>query len=243
MSKYLKYISMNSIELKQNFNEVLKKKDDTANKFSRNPDDIRIIAVSKTHPFETIVSALKAGINVFGENYVQELVDKQSESEGLSTKPVWHFIGHLQSNKVKYIAQFISMIHSVDSLKLAAEISKQAAKYDRNIDILIQVNTSGEESKSGCEPNEAVEIAKGILELPNITLKGVMTIGTFSDVESIIRSEFRLLRKCLNDINSALDLNLSELSMGMSHDFDIAIEEGSTMVRVGTAIFGTRDYR
>ncbi len=122
------------------------------------------------------------------------------------------------------------------------EISRQAEKHNRTIDILLQINTSGEISKFGCEPDDAVSLAEKVLELPNIKLKGLMTIGTFSDDETIIRKEFRLLRSKLEEINKKLGLNLTELSMGMSHDYEIAIEEGSTMVRIGTAIFGERYY-
>lgn len=233
---------MNLIDIKRNYQAVSTKLTNTAQKFSIPSEKIKLIAVSKTHPAEVLEEAFNSGISIFGENYVQELVEKQAILKDKGILPEWHFIGHLQSNKVKYIAEFIDTIHSVDSLKLASEISKQAEKHNRNIKVLIQINTSGEESKSGCEPNQAVELAKGIISLPNISLLGMMTIGTFSEDESIIRREFGILKSSLAEVNSKLSLNLQELSMGMSHDFDIAIEEGSTMVRVGTAIFGYRDY-
>ena len=229
-------------DIENNYKIIVDKKNSTAQKFGRNPNDIEIIAVSKTHPSETIKDSFESGLFIFGENYVQELVEKQSDLKDLGIKPEWHFIGHLQTNKVKYIAQFISMIHSVDSVKLANEINKQAAIFKTNIKILLQINTSAEASKSGADAEDVVQIAKEILLLPNVELLGLMTIGTFSDDENIIRREFRLLKKTLELINSELNLSLKELSMGMSHDFEIAIEEGSTMVRVGTAIFGDRDY-
>lgn len=231
---------MNTIDIKRNFDEVSAKKNLTAKRFNRQPQDIKIIAVSKTHPAEIVKKAFISGIRLFGENYVQELIEKHSVLEEEGITPEWHFIGHLQTNKVKYIAPFVSMIHSVDSIKLATEISKQAAKNNRTIDVLIQINTSGEESKSGCEPDQVCDIAKQIVLLPNIKLQGVMTIGTFPDNEVTIRREFGILKNSLKEINHSLQLNLKELSMGMSHDFDIAVEEGSTMIRVGTAIFGYR---
>lgn len=229
-------------EIKKNFEEIVAKKNLSAKTCNRSADDITVIAVSKTHPFETVEAAYESGVRVFGENYVQELVEKHSDAVAAGITPEWHFIGHLQSNKAKYIVEFVEIIHSVDSLKLALEINKQAFKYNKTQKIMLQVNTSGEESKSGCEPNESIELAEQIIALPNLELQGLMTIGTFSDDEKVIRKEFRLLSSLLKDINSSLNLNLKDLSMGMSHDFDIAIEEGATFVRVGTAIFGTRDY-
>lgn len=233
---------MNNEIIKQNFLFIKDKIEQTAKKFSKNFEKIKIIAVSKTHSPQAIAAAYEAGAHIFGENYVQELVEKQKILSEKGIFPEWHFIGHLQTNKVKYIAPFISLIHSVDSEKLALEISRQAEKYNRTINILMQVNTSGEISKSGCEPEEAIALAKNILKIPNINLLGLMTIGTFSDDETIIRREFRLLKSLLDEINKELGTDLRELSMGMSHDFEIAIEEGSTMVRIGTAIFGERDY-
>ena len=229
-------------EIKKNFEEIVAKKNLSAKTCNRSADDITVIAVSKTHPFETVEAACESGVRVFGENYVQELVEKHSDAVAAGITPEWHFIGHLQSNKAKYIVEFVEIIHSVDSLKLALEINKQAFKYNKTQKIMLQVNTSGEESKSGCEPNKSIELAEQIIALPNLELQGLMTIGTFSDDEKVIRKEFRLLSSLLKDINSSLNLNLKDLSMGMSHDFDIAIEEGATFVRVGTAIFGTRDY-
>ncbi|HOK15460.1 MAG TPA: YggS family pyridoxal phosphate-dependent enzyme, partial [Candidatus Kapabacteria bacterium] len=213
---------MNNENIKQNIYQIKSNIEQAAKKFSRNFENIKIIAVSKTHPVEAISAAYYAGATIFGENYVQELVEKQTKLYEQGIMPEWHFIGHLQTNKVKYIAPFISLIHSVDSEKLALEISRQAEKHNRTIDILLQINTSGEISKFGCEPDDAVSLAEKVLELPNIKLKGLMTIGTFSDDETIIRKEFRLLRSKLEEINKKLGLNLTELSMGMSHDYEIA---------------------
>jgi hypothetical protein len=182
-------------------------------------------------------------LKYFGENYVTELREKYEQLNAIGVVvPEWHFIGHLQSNKVKYIAEFITMIHSVDSLKLAEEIDKRAQQHGRVIDVLIQINTSGEDSKSGIEPEDATELTEQILNLKNLKLKGLMTIGTFTDDESLQRQEFTLLRNTLNSVNEKLGTDLNELSMGMTGDYPVAISEGATMVRIGTAIFGERHY-
>ncbi len=230
-------------EIKNNWFNVLKKVYNAARKNQRDPNSIKIVAVSKSHPSEIIALALKAGLTVFGENYAQELRDKHQylTETGIQT-PEWHFIGHLQSNKVKYIAPFVSMIQSVDSLNLAEEISRQAEKNNRKIDILLQVNTSGEYSKFGCDPEATLALYDGVCKIKNLNLLGLMTIGTFSDDEKLIRSEFRLLRELRDNINKLKGINLTHLSMGMSHDYEIAIEEGATIVRIGTAIFGERIY-
>mgnify|MGYP001290681513 CR=1 FL=1 len=159
---------MNTIEIKKNFDEIRSRIAKVAEKFSKSADNIKLIAVSKTHSADILANAFEAGVCTFGENYVQELIEKHSKLIAMAIKPEWHFIGHLQSNKVKYIAEFIHTIHSVDSVKLAVEISKQAKKFDRTINVLLQINTSGEDSKSGCEPSMAVSLAKEIIQLPNI---------------------------------------------------------------------------
>ncbi len=203
---------------------------------------IRVVAVTKSQPVDSIVKAVEAGILDIGENYVQELKSKREEFllTGLP-EPRWHFIGHLQTNKVKYIVPFVHLIHSVDSVHLADEIDKQAKKVNRQIDILIQVNTSGERSKFGCRPEELLPIVEQISMLQNINIIGLMTIGSFSDDEKIIRSEFKLLRKLFEQVRQKFpNLPIRELSMGMTNDYLIAIEEGATIVRIGTAIFGPR---
>ena len=229
--------------LKERFKCITGNASDAAIKAGRNPKDVKIIAVSKMHDVELIFDAIEAGWNVFGENYVQEIKDKHQIfiDEGRN-QPEWHFIGHLQSNKVKYLSPFVNYIHSVDSYKLAEEINTRALQSNRIQNILIQLNTSGEESKSGCEPDDTVEIISKSLELPNIVINGLMTIGTFTDDESLQRKEFTLLRNMLNKVNKELNLNLKELSMGMTADYEVAIDEGATMVRIGTAIFGPRNY-
>ncbi len=207
-------------------------------------NDIKIVAVSKTHPVEAILNAIDSGIQHIGENYVQEMKSKfeQINQMGIS-QPNWHFIGHLQTNKIKYIAPFIYLIHSVDSIHLGQEIDKQAQKNNRRIDVLVQVNTSGELSKFGCEPEEALKIIEELKNLTHLSIKGLMTIGSFSDDEKIIRKEFQKLRCLLEEAQKAFpELKLKELSMGMTNDYLIAVEEGATILRIGTAIFGERHY-
>jgi pyridoxal phosphate enzyme (YggS family) len=231
------------MSIKENWERVKSRAEAAAKDAGRNIIDFNVIAVSKTHDSSVVIEGIDAGIKIFGENYVQELLAKYNELEASGVnQPEWHYIGHLQTNKVKYIAPFIKCIHTVDSFKLAEEISKQALKYSREIDCLIQVNTSGEDSKSGCDPQEATGLAIQIMDLPGIKLIGLMTIGTFSDDEDIILTEFRLLRRLMDDVNQSTGLNLKQLSMGMTHDYELAIREGATYVRVGTAIFGYRDY-
>lgn len=234
----------NTDDLRSNYDLIKSDAGKAAIGIGRNPEEVKVLAVSKTQPGEVIEMAIKAGIGIFGENYVQELCDKYDYLELKEIpQPEWHFIGHLQTNKVKYIANFIDMIHSVDSYKLAVVISEQAKKFNRNIDILLQVNTSAEESKFGCEPLELISLAKDVIELENVNLLGLMTIGSFSNDETIVRREFVMLRNLLDKTNTEFGLNLGQLSMGMSSDYQLAIREGATMVRVGTSIFGPRIYR
>lgn len=228
-----------SEELKANYGEIA----DRARRAAPRPDEITVIAVSKTHPADVLAAAVAAGIKDFGENYVQEMKDKYDALTAAGIKvPRWHFIGHLQTNKVKYIAPFVDLIHSVDSLRLAEEISRQAEKNRRTIDIMLQVNTSGEESKSGCEPNQLAELYESARAVPNINIVGLMTIGSFSPDEQVCRREFSMLAKLREEIATRTGARLEHLSMGMSGDFEIALALGATMVRVGTAIFGNRFY-
>lgn len=201
---------------------------------------IKLVAVSKTFPPEQIMYLHNQGHFDFGENKVQEL---KSKFDIISDKSInWHLIGHLQTNKVKYISDFVSLIHSVDSQKLAGEINKQAEKSGRVIDILIQVNTSDEDQKSGIEPGETEELCKIISELHNVNLKGLMTIGMFTDDENIIRKNFRILKNLFGELKSAYK-GFEYLSMGMTSDYRIAIEEGANMLRIGSAVFGKRNYQ
>jgi pyridoxal phosphate enzyme (YggS family) len=238
---------MNSI--KNNYQEILNNVEMVAKNFNRDFAKIKVLAVSKTHSSQTIIEGLNSGIQFFAENYAQEFRDKHKEVEKYYLDNninmpnfEWHFIGHLQTNKVKYIVPFVTTIHTIDCIELANAVNEYSEKCNKKINVLIQINTSGEQSKSGIEPNNCIKLAKQILLLPNLHLIGLMTIGTFADDELIIRKEFSLLRNCLNDINIQCGINLTELSMGMSHDYKIAIEEQSTMLRIGTSIFGHRDY-
>ena len=232
-----------SEELRTNFNQVRKEIIGKAESQYRNPGEITIVSVSKTFPTQDIELAMGAGIRTFGENYAQEIKDKIKYFEDKAKQPNWHFIGHLQSNKVKYLFPHVSLIHTVDSLNLAKEIDNRAAQYNKVQNVLLQINTSGEESKHGLEPDLVISFAKEVQKFENINTIGLMTIGTFSDDETIIRKEFTMLRDLKEAINKSMGIiKFTELSMGMSHDYKIAIEEGSTILRIGTAIFGSRQY-
>lgn len=202
---------------------------------------VTLVAVSKTKPVEMLMEAYNAGFKRFGENYVQELVDKY---EQMPKDIEWHFIGHLQSNKVKYIASFVSLIHSVDSLKLLQEINKQAAKHNRVIDCLLQIYIAEEDTKSGMTEEECLDILKAetLEKLPNVRIVGLMGMTTLTDDETQIRKEFGKLYMFYKKL-STQHSELRTLSMGMSGDYAIAIEEGSTMIRVGSKIFGGRIYQ
>ena len=206
------------------------------------PPACKLIAVSKTQPVEKIQEAYDAGQRVFGENKAQELVPKH---EALPKDIQWHMIGHLQSNKVKYIAPFVHLIHSVDSPKLLEEISKQGVRFNRVIDCLLQVHIAREETKFGFSENEVLALidSEAFARFTNIRISGLMGMATFTDNHDQVRAEFRSLRtifETLRDRTLPPNVKMTELSMGMSGDYRIAIEEGSTMVRVGTAIFGGR---
>jgi PLP dependent protein len=202
----------------------------------------KLIAVTKTKPVEMLMQAYEAGCKRFGENKVQEMVEKY---EQLPKDIEWHLIGHLQSNKVKYIAPFVSMIHSIDSLKLLQEVDKQAKKYNRIIHCLLQIHIAQEETKFGLSFQEAEELLQSpeLNVLKNITLAGLMGMATFTDNQQQIRQEFRGLKTFFEQMktkNWPAQVKFTELSMGMSGDYQIAIEEGSTLIRVGSSIFGAR---
>lgn len=204
----------------------------------RKAQDITLVAVSKTFPESDVLEAFNAGQLNFGENKVQEMVKKHDTLSQHEIK--WHLIGHLQTNKVKYIAEFVHLIHSVDSFKLALEINKQAEKVKRRIDILVQVNTSDEMQKSGVEVNDTKKLCSEIKQLENINLCGLMTIGKFTDDTDIIRNNFRTLKNLYEEIKPDFS-HFNYLSMGMTSDFEIAIEEGANILRVGSAVFGYRN--
>jgi len=212
---------------------------EAANKAGRDPALIRLVAVSKTRPTEDIVAAFQAGQAVFGENYIQELVPKLAE---VTEAVHWHVIGHLQSNKVKYIAGRVALIHSVDRISLATEIDRQWCKLGKICDVLIQVNISGEATKSGTTEEGAIKLVRECALLPHIRVRGVMTMPPFFDDPEAARPFFAELRQ-ISEVIAALNIagvEMRELSMGMSGDFEAAIQEGATLVRIGTAIFGER---
>lgn len=207
------------------------------------PAGVRLVAVSKTHPPERILELYHQGQRIFGENRVQELVPKY---EVLPKDIEWHLIGHLQSNKVKYIAPFVACIQSVDSLKLLIEIDKQAQKYGRIIDCLLQFHIAEEETKFGLDLTEAEEILQSaeFQQLENVRITGVMGMATFTDDEVQVRREFRFLKSIFEKIKNRYfptPGHFKEISMGMSGDYKIAVEEGSTLVRIGTLLFGERE--
>ncbi|MCR4716236.1 MAG: YggS family pyridoxal phosphate-dependent enzyme [Lachnospiraceae bacterium] len=208
---------------------------------NRDPKDVTLIAVSKTKPLSDLEQVLDSGVIEFGENKVQELVDKY---EHIKSPVHWHMIGHLQTNKVKYIVDKVEMIHSVDSFKLASVISKEASKKNVTVNILIEVNVAKEESKFGITLDEVKDLVTEISSLPNISIKGLMTIAPFVDNPEDNRMVFRSLYNMAQEIKALNidNVSMDELSMGMTNDFEVAIEEGATFVRVGTAIFGTRNY-
>lgn len=197
---------------------------------------VGLLAVSKTKPAAAIRQAFAAGVRDFGENYLQEALEKQLELGDLPL--IWHFIGPIQSNKTKAIAEHFAWVHSVDRLKIAQRLSDQRPAHLPTLNICLQVNVSGEASKSGCNPDELPALAQAVTQLPNIRLRGLMTIPEPTDDVACQRAAFARLR----ELQEGLGLGLDSLSMGMSHDLEAAIAEGATWVRIGTALFGARDY-
>lgn len=227
--------------IKENLQEVERRICEACKRSGRDRSEVQLIAVSKTKPVSMIEEAYAEGIRRFGENKPQELRDKYEEME----KDIkWHMIGHLQRNKVKYIIDKVDMIHSVDSLRLAETIEKEAAKKDLIIKILIEVNVAKEESKFGVMPEKVEELVSQVSQLPHIRICGLMTIAPFVENPEENRIYFNRLRNIAVDIERKKSDNviMSILSMGMTNDYEVAIEEGSTMVRVGTGLFGARNY-
>jgi len=207
---------------------------------NRSVDSIKLIAVSKTMPAEVVREAIDAGVTDLGENYIQEAREKVNT---LATASVnWHFIGHLQSNKAKYAVRLFDLIHSVDSLKLAKEINKYAQKHDKIQSILVQVNVAREDSKSGVYVEDTVTLLKDIGQLANVSVRGLMTMPPYFNAPDKVRPFFAALRELRDRIQAENipNITMEELSMGMTGDFEAAIEEGATLVRIGTAIFGER---
>ncbi|MFH4965796.1 YggS family pyridoxal phosphate-dependent enzyme [Gaetbulibacter sp. M235] len=207
------------------------------------PKHVTLVAVSKTKPISDLMEAYNAGQRIFGENKIQEMADKH---EAMPKDIEWQMIGHVQKNKVKYMAPFVSLIHGVDDIKLLEEINKQAIKHDRVIDCLLQIKIASEDSKFGMKPNDASDLIQSEVfsELKNIRIMGVMGMATFTDDENQIKKEFQLLKHTFNTLKPLESFNFKPeiISMGMSGDYQLAIECGSTMIRVGSSIFGERDY-
>lgn len=206
----------------------------------RSADEVRLVAVSKTEPVASIQKALDAGLELFGESYIQEARDKFNQLA--ASRIQWHFIGHLQSKKAKYAVRLFDLIHSVDSEKLARELNKQAGKIGKLQPVLVQVNIARESSKSGALREDTVSLVETIGTLENLSLRGLMTLPPFFDSPEKARPYFKALRELRNHIRSLAipGISMDELSMGMTGDFEAAIEEGATLVRIGTAIFGAR---
>lgn len=227
--------------LKEQLEQVNQNIQEACDKANRDRGEVTLIAVSKTKPIEVLQDAYDLGVRVFGENKVQELVDKY---EVLPKDIEWHMIGHLQTNKVKYMIDKVALIHSVDSIKLAETIEKEAAKKDCIANILVEVNVAEEDSKFGLKLEEVIPFIEKISTCPHIRVKGLMTIAPFVENAEENRDIFAKLHKLSVDINAKNidNTSMSVLSMGMTNDYEVAVEEGATMVRVGTGIFGARNY-
>ena len=225
----------------ENLAQIQKNIEESCKEINRDPGEVTLIAVSKTKPVEMLKEAYDAGARVFGENKVQEIVDKYDQ---MPSDVKWHMIGHLQRNKVKYIVDKVAMIHSVDSVRLAETIEKEASKKDVTVPILIEVNVAQEESKFGLKPEEVLPFIEEIAGFSHIQIKGLMTIAPYVENAEENREIFRELKKLSVDIEAKNinNVTMSVLSMGMTGDYMVAVQEGATMVRVGTGIFGARNY-
>ena len=225
----------------ENLEQVRKNIVEACKAVNRDPGEVTLISVSKTKPVSMLQEAYDAGSRDFGENKVQEIMDKYPQ---LPSDIRWHMIGHLQRNKVKYIVDKVALIHSVDSLRLAETIENEAAKHNVTVPILIEVNVAQEESKFGLKTDEVLALVESVAKLPHINIKGLMTIAPYVEDPEENRGIFRQLKKLSVDIEAKNinNVNMSVLSMGMTGDYQVAVQEGTTMVRVGTGIFGERDY-
>jgi pyridoxal phosphate enzyme (YggS family) len=225
-------------QISSNIDAIKHRITEAARRAGRDPLTIKLMAVTKTVEPERISKAIDAGLTMLGENYVQEAKDKIAI---IGDAAQWHMIGHLQTNKAKYAVKLFNFVHSVDRLELAQELDKRAGQINRKLNVLIEVN-SGEESKSGIEKTQALELVRQVAVLPNLAIRGLMTMAPYSDDPENSRPYFKALRELRDDINHAdiAAVRMEELSMGMTDDFEVAIEEGATIIRVGRAIFGKR---
>jgi len=232
--------SVNQNNTKENIDNIRMRVGKAAQKAGRKPEDIKIIAVTKNISPDRIIEAINAGVFDLGENRVQELLDKINDINVFNKNINWHMIGHLQKNKVKYLVDNVAMIHSLDSMELAMEINKRAQNAGRIIDVLIQINIAEEESKFGLFKEQVMDFIGKVSELKNINVKGLMTIAPFVNNPEDVRFVFSQLRKIFIDISreNIDNIDMDYLSMGMSNDFEVAVEEGANIIRIGTAIFG-----
>ncbi len=230
------------IDIAANLASIRQQIESTCHQCGRNPSAVRLVAVAKTKPPKQVTAALAAGQTIIGESYVQELVAKTDQ---IDTPAEWHFIGHLQSNKAKSLVGRVALIHSVDRLSLAREIDKQWGKSGLTANVLLQVNLAEEASKSGTTLEQAETLARAIAGLEHLRLRGLMTLPPYCPDPEEVRPYFRQLRELASHLAACglPGVSMDELSMGMSHDFRVAIEEGATLVRIGTAIFGERERR
>lgn len=231
-----------SSDVKERLEKVKTRIADACKSCGRSPDEITLVAVSKTKPNEDILKVRNAAQLHFGENRAKELQDKMEQIE--DDEIIWHFIGNLQTNKIKYMVERVNWIDSIHKKKALKEVEKRASRIGRHINVLIQVNISDEDQKSGCDPEKLEKILTYGQDLEYTHVRGLMGMATFTDDKDVVRKEFKLLNK-LRDDHAHLakgNVSLEHLSMGMTNDLEVAIEEGSTMVRVGTAIFGERNY-
>jgi len=229
------------MSISENLKSIRERIHRACSKVGRNADEVKLIAVTKTISVDRIKEAINCGINCLGENKVQEIVDKYPQIHG---DIEWHMIGHLQTNKVKYITDKVSMIQSVDSIKLAQEINKRFKNSGRIIDILVEINIANEESKHGIDPSNVIEFIKTISSYDNLKVCGLMTVAPASYDMEEVRPYFKSMKKIFEDVKASCidNVEMKYLSMGMTGDFEVAIEEGSNIVRIGSGIFGPRIY-
>jgi PLP dependent protein len=246
------------MSIRENIALIRERIEAAARRANRNPEDIQLMAVSKTQPSDRIREAYEAGQRLFGENRVQEFLTKHAELSAASPTPAsakvcdvfdidqaeFHLIGHLQSNKSAMAAEIFAAVDSVDSMYLADRLNQAAEKLDKKLRLLIEINIGGEEAKTGFAPDaeELIQLLGRRKEMKHIEIRGLMTVPPFTEAPEGARKYFRELRKLRDELAARMNMNLPELSMGMSHDYEVAVEEGSTCVRIGTAIFGARDY-
>lgn len=234
---------MSEKKLFDNLNKVKNNIEKAAEKAGRDPKEIKLLAVSKNQSLQDIKKLNESGIKIFGENRVQELQEKNEKLLSENIKIDWHFIGHLQRNKVKYLMRMENcrMIESIDSFRLAKEVNKRAKKNNRTVPVLIEINIAGDENKFGITPAGAEEFLKKIVDFDNLKIEGLMTVLPYLDNEKKLRTYFKEMKNLFDELSKNV-IKLKELSMGMTNDYQIAVEEGATIVRVGRALFGGREY-